>query len=768
MPSSSYIATIVTSTSSIKEHPIHTLWRLSPLKAVESRELRFFNSSPVLDQIAATSDGSSSNSYTTIAKSLERSGGTSSDNNKESSFFSSLFYSATATATKGKDTSTRTNARTRERRSTSSSSSPDDNEQPTIHLTEDEHDLFKLLAVVNHSTNSKKSTLRVAGGWVRDKILASEDFPSISGNAARGERLTSKFKGPSAGRKGGMLIGAYSPRTNPSSLVEVDDTPVDIDVALDDMLGREFADNLNDYLTLNGREKLSVGMVLKNPEKSKHLETATMKVGKFWVDFVNLRAEEYTVGSRIPDMVRIGTAAEDAFRRDLTINALFYNINTGKVEDITGRGFDHLRKGIIATPLPALTTLLDDPLRVLRSVRFAARLRFTMDDDLRNAAQDKRVRVALAQKVARERVGSEVDLMLRSQDPVGAMRLLINLRLVETVFPLNLGEETGEEEADGDKRKDRIYDGGLELLGATHDYLCHCKANPPFWCDTKRTIPAGARYFGVDESALIQDEEARRRLWYAAFLKPLRDHIVRDMRQNDKAKIGRRQGKKAKRSAIMKLLVDDLKRPLRDADTIEAIMKAADDFTNLLDAGCDLSATACILGEVRVSYDDDSGSIICSMGRQVVDSGTEDDPLWCNAMEHRLLVSKVMERVGTLWRAALVLSLSEQLLTLEDDLSYTIEGDVFEETLVEKREGIIQKYDSFVASILQLGLIGIWSQEPLIDGREITVEGVLPNTPRGPVFREIMDEQVRWMTTHPGGKKEHLISHLRKVFPEFV
>lgn len=92
----------------------------------------------------------------------------------------------------------------------------------------------------------------------------------------------------------------------------------------------------------------------------------------------------------------------------------------------------------------------------------------------------------------------------------------------------------------------------------------------------------------------------------------------------------------------------------------------------------------------------------------------------------------------------------------------------FEEAHVKKHKGIIQKYDAFAATMLQLGLIGIWSQEPLIDGREITTDGVLPNTPRGPIFREIMEEQASWMTTHPGGKKMNLITHLQKVFPEFV
>ncbi len=89
---------------------------------------------------------------------------------------------------------------------------------------------------------------------------------------------------------------------------------MDIDIALDNMLGREFANHLNEWLTKHGHKIDNVGMILKNPEKLKHLETATMRINQFWIDFVNLRAEEYTdESSRIPDLMRIGTAEEDAF-----------------------------------------------------------------------------------------------------------------------------------------------------------------------------------------------------------------------------------------------------------------------------------------------------------------------------------------------------------------------------------------------------------------------------------------------------------------------
>ena len=143
---------------------------------------------------------------------------------------------------------------------------------------------------------------------------------------------------------------------------------VDIDIALDNMMGSEFAATLNRWLAKRGRKMYNVGIISRNPDKSKHLETATMKVGSFWIDFVNLRTESYTEGSRIPSM-GIGSPEEDALRRDLTINALFYNLNSRTVEDFSGLGMRDMTDGVVRTPLPALTTLLDDPLRVLRAVR---------------------------------------------------------------------------------------------------------------------------------------------------------------------------------------------------------------------------------------------------------------------------------------------------------------------------------------------------------------------------------------------------------------
>ena len=605
----------------------------------------------------------------------------------------------------------------------------------SISLTNEERSLFALLRRVRKDTHLD-TTLRVAGGWVRDKLLATPEFQAyhtVFEVGTKQRRLTSKFKtSASMGRQGVKVMP-----TNEAS------QPVDIDIALDDMLGREFADHLNEYLEKQGEETVSVGVVLKNPEKSKHLETATMKVGSFWIDFVNLRAEEYTQDSRIPDLMRIGTAEEDALRRDLTINSLFFNIVTGEVEDWTGRGFDDLRRGIVATPLPPLTTLLDDPLRVLRSIRFAARLRFTMDDELIAAAKDERVRNALAQKVSRERVGGEVDLMLRSPDPVGAMRLLINLNLVDTVFPLSKLMPSSDSA--------ELFADGVKLLQIAHDHLADCKVSPPLWCRYHKTA------YGVTETRLTKDEEARRLLWYAAFLKPMFDQYNLTKKQEKVPK--RQQTKKANRSALINLMVDELKRPNRDAEAIERILNASNDFTGLIATGIDVSATMTLLSDISVD------GTSCYMNGRQVDSVTEEDPVWLHAMEFRYVCAKIILRVGPLWRAAMTLSIAEQLKELETT-DYVIEGDVMDEAQSEERLGVIQRFDAFATAIQRMSLIGIWNQNPLMDGGNI--KKILPNIPKGPVFREVMDEQQAWMITHPCGSRDALEVHLRRTFPDFV
>jgi tRNA nucleotidyltransferase/poly(A) polymerase len=209
---------------------------------------------------------------------------------------------------------------------------------------------------------------------------------------------------------------------------------MDIDIALDTMMGVDFAKLVQQVSTEGGSTPTKgFGVIKANPEKSKHLETATLNLEGRWIDFVNLRKEEYAANSRIPTMA-FGTPLEDAERRDLTINALFYNINEDKVEDFTGRGLEDLKNGYIRTPLAALNTFTDDPLRVLRVFRFAARYNFTIDPEIHEAIRDPSVLEHLRHKVSRERIGKEVEPALEHPNCVIYLNYLHAAGLLEVIL----------------------------------------------------------------------------------------------------------------------------------------------------------------------------------------------------------------------------------------------------------------------------------------------------------------------------------------------
>lgn len=246
-----------------------------------------------------------------------------------------------------------------------------------ITLTPQESKLRNLLLDVARYIDESKEIkerleLRFAGGWVRDKLLA---IPSH-----------------------------------------------DIDTAINSMTGYAFSLKMKEYLDVpenrlkHGIENVSnLHKIAANPEKSKHLETVTTKLLGYDVDFVNLRKETYTVDSRNPQM-EFGTAKEDALRRDATINALFYNIHTDEVEDFAG-GLADLDAKLIRTPLEPHQTFVDDPLRVLRLIRFASRLNFKIDAGSEVSMGDPAILDALKLKISRERVGVEIEKMLSGKLP---------------------------------------------------------------------------------------------------------------------------------------------------------------------------------------------------------------------------------------------------------------------------------------------------------------------------------------------------------------
>lgn len=199
-------------------------------------------------------------------------------------------------------------------------------------------------------------------------------------------------------------------------------------------MGEKFAEKLISYLKTKNIAASSCGVIHSNPDRSKHLETATLAIFGQYIDFVNLRAETYASDSRIPDSVAFGTPLEDALRRDITINSMFWNIHTEEVEDFTGHGLVDIENGIIRTPLAPRDTLLDDPLRLLRVIRFATRFQYAIVPELMEAMRDPIVLASLKEKVSRERIGIEVDKILHDRYGLQGMFLINQVGVFNTIF----------------------------------------------------------------------------------------------------------------------------------------------------------------------------------------------------------------------------------------------------------------------------------------------------------------------------------------------
>lgn len=138
-------------------------------------------------------------------------------------------------------------------------------------------------------------------------------------------------------------------------------------------------------------------------------------------DFVLARKEiGYKEGTRQPILV-LGTLEDDLIRRDLTVNAMAED-EDGKLIDLFG-GQEDLAKGLLRTPLPAATTMMDDPLRFLRALRFSVTKGFEIHRDILHAMTQPDIKAKLVQTVSAERIREEVFKMMK-HDTVRSLRLI--------------------------------------------------------------------------------------------------------------------------------------------------------------------------------------------------------------------------------------------------------------------------------------------------------------------------------------------------------
>lgn len=162
-------------------------------------------------------------------------------------------------------------------------------------------------------------------------------------------------------------------------------------------------------------------------EQSKNVSSARLRLSEgVWVDVCGLQAEE---GSASP-----ATAESDARRRDFTVNAMFFNVNTSKVEDFVG-GIEDLTNGNLRTPVDPRITFTADPLRIIRGFRFACTYGFSIDEGI--FATGPIVREQLEQTTSQERIVTELTKITKSKCPGLVVDFLVRSELFTAVFDKN-------------------------------------------------------------------------------------------------------------------------------------------------------------------------------------------------------------------------------------------------------------------------------------------------------------------------------------------
>ena len=186
----------------------------------------------------------------------------------------------------------------------------------------------------------------------------------------------------------------------------------------------------------------------------KRFGTAMLKHEGIEVEFVGARKESYRSDSRKP-IVEEGSLADDQNRRDFTINALAVSlneINYGAIIDPFD-GLEHLEQKKIITPLEPGKTFSDDPLRMMRAIRFASQLGFYIDENTLEAISKFRNRIKI---ISQERIATELNKILLSHRPSVGLKLLFNTGLLELILP-ELAAMHGVQIKNGVGHKDNFY-----------------------------------------------------------------------------------------------------------------------------------------------------------------------------------------------------------------------------------------------------------------------------------------------------------------------
>jgi putative nucleotidyltransferase with HDIG domain len=186
----------------------------------------------------------------------------------------------------------------------------------------------------------------------------------------------------------------------------------------------------------------------------KNFGTAQVKYGNLEIEFVGARKESYRRDSRKP-IVEDGTLEDDQKRRDFTINAMAISLNPDQYGQLIDpfEGRKDLQRKMIRTPLDPVVTFSDDPLRMMRAIRFAAQLKFDIDPNAFQAIQEQADRLDI---ISQERIATELNKIVLSDTPSYGFKLLYHANLLQRFFP-ELLKLKGVEIIEGHGHKDNFY-----------------------------------------------------------------------------------------------------------------------------------------------------------------------------------------------------------------------------------------------------------------------------------------------------------------------
>ena len=230
-----------------------------------------------------------------------------------------------------------------------------------------------------------------------------------------------------------------------------------------------------DFVTVGSG--IALASAVKNRLKKAHLSifknfgTAQIKTEDWEFEFVGARKESYDRNSRKPK-VEDGTFEDDIYRRDFTINTLAISLQEASYGDLvdTFNGLQDLKDGIIKTPLEPKVTFSDDPLRMMRAVRFATQLNFEIEKETFIALKSECNRLSI---ISQERITDELNKIIKSKKPSIGFKILFDTKLLHQFFP-EMVLLQGVEYREGKGHKDNFYH-TLQVLDQT------CEKTDDLW-----------------------------------------------------------------------------------------------------------------------------------------------------------------------------------------------------------------------------------------------------------------------------------------------